>query len=148
MVCRDLEIKDAYVGSTTNLSQRKKAHKSHCNNEAGSHYNVPVYVFIREHGGWDAWDIVQIEAYPCATKDELHARERYHIERIGASLNIIAPIRTFEERSALHNQRRRHNRREHKETVHRTPEQQSRDDKKLSVLLTSLAKAKADLERM
>lgn len=92
IACRDLEIKDCYVGSTTNLSQRKKSHKSECKLS-----HVRVYTFIREHGGWDNWEVVLVEAYPCANIDELLARERHHVERLGATLNSRVPSRTLKE---------------------------------------------------
>ena len=50
--CKDLSVKEVYVGSTTNLIQRRGCHKSCCTNQKGKAYNFPVYQFIRENGGW------------------------------------------------------------------------------------------------
>jgi len=97
IVSRDTSIKDCYVGSTTNLENRRRGHKCCCTNPDNKNYNFPVYVFIRENGGWDAWQIVQIEAFPCANKEELRTRERYHIEQLGAQLNFKLPTRTKKE---------------------------------------------------
>lgn len=94
IVCRDLTIKDLYVGSTTNLTKRKLQHSSDCDNPNRIAYTYEVYAFIRANGGWKNWDIVMIEAFPCNNKDELHMRERYQIEKFGASLNMRLPIRT------------------------------------------------------
>jgi hypothetical protein len=41
-------------------------------------------------------DIILIENYPCNNKEELHARERYHIEN-NDCINIRFPIKTKEE---------------------------------------------------
>ena len=43
LCCKDTEITDEYVGSTTNFSRRKAEHKSHCHNENGSAYHFKVY---------------------------------------------------------------------------------------------------------
>jgi len=32
IVCKDVNIKDCYVGSTTNFNRRKQEHKYNCNN--------------------------------------------------------------------------------------------------------------------
>ena len=72
-VCQDTNILYSYVGHTTNFSKRKGSHKSHCNNPKDKSCNTPLYVFIREHKGWDNWDMVQIHSQIC--KDKLEARQ-------------------------------------------------------------------------
>ena len=47
LCCKNPEIKEEYVGSTTNFTRRKTEHKGTCNNENGKKFNIPVYVFIR-----------------------------------------------------------------------------------------------------
>ena len=100
--CKDVTVKECYIGSTTNLYKRTSQHKSICNskNERCAGYNFNVYVFIRENGGWSNWDLVIIEDFPCNTKHELHARERFHIENIHDTLNQHVPTRTRKEYSA------------------------------------------------
>ena len=102
IVCRDLEVKDCYVGSTTNLTKRKANHRGACINISNKDHNMPVYQFIRKHGGWVNWDVVLIEAYPCTNKDDLHKRERFYIERLQASLNTRIPAQTPEELMAYY----------------------------------------------
>ena len=100
--CKDLSITDCYVGSTTNLSRRKPAHKTVCNNERNKDYNMNVYQFIRSHGGWENWDIIVVEGFPCESKNELHTRERFHMELLNSTLNSNIPCRTqkwFEDNS-------------------------------------------------
>ena len=63
--CNDITITDCYVGHTTNFSQRKSQHKSSCNNENSEQYNSFVYKFIRENGGWDNWNMIEIERLSC-----------------------------------------------------------------------------------
>ena len=89
IVCKDLDMKECYVGSTTDFRKRKSHHKSACNKE-----NYNLYKFIRGNGGWDNWDMVLIEKYPCDDRLELLKRERYWIEELSASLNKLRPILT------------------------------------------------------
>jgi len=99
LCCKDVQIKKIYIGSTCNFSRRKCAHKSDCNNEKKvKFYNLKVYKFIRDNGGFDNWTMVQIEAYPeCTNKKELGQYERYHIEQLKPALNCQIPNRTQKE---------------------------------------------------
>lgn len=98
LVSNDLNITDIYVGSTTNFNRRKRQHKYTTHTEGSTNHNLPVYEFIRNNGGWDAWDMILIENYPCKDKHELHARERHYIELLGSTLNKVIPTRTRKER--------------------------------------------------
>ena len=97
--CKDVNVNEIYVGSSTNFAKRKNAHKSLCNNINGIKYNINVYQFIREHGGWENWDIDEIEKYSANDRIDLQTRERYFIETLGASLNICIPTRTTREKA-------------------------------------------------
>jgi predicted GIY-YIG superfamily endonuclease len=48
IVCNDLNIKDLYVGHTTDFTKRKCCHKTRCGNINGKHYNYKVYDYIRK----------------------------------------------------------------------------------------------------
>merc|ERR1712074_213099 len=87
IVCKDPKITDCYVGSTTSHLKRKSKHKYDCNNEKSENYNFPVYRFIRDNGGWENWEFVLLEDYPCKTKKQLNIRERFWFEKLGAKLN-------------------------------------------------------------
>ena len=82
LVCNDVNIKDCYVGHTTDYARRKQIHKSSCNNENGKKYNLNVYSFIRDTGGWNNWDMVIIEKCNCSTSLEAKQKERYFIEQL------------------------------------------------------------------
>jgi hypothetical protein len=94
IVCDDLNIKDVYVGHTTNFSKRKIGHKSCCNNINGKKYHLNVYQCIRDHGGWINWSMIEIEKYKCNDKYEAEKKERYYIEEMKATLNQNIPTRT------------------------------------------------------
>ena len=97
LVCKDLSVKEIYVGSSTNFRQRKAQHKCSCTKEGNRDYYCKVYEYIRNNGGWDNWDMVLLEKYPCNDKYELTKRERYWTEELKASLNSNVPSRTQEE---------------------------------------------------
>lgn len=97
IVCRDVSIKECYVGQTTNVIKRKYYHKSICNNINSKNYNIYIYQFIRENGNWDNWDIIEIEKYEAVDKLDAGKRERYWIETLQATLNKVIPTRTHKE---------------------------------------------------
>lgn len=68
-----------YVGSTTHFTNRKSSHKGNCKNVDGKKYNYPIYIFIRDNGGWDAFRMILIEYYKCNDRPELEAREQHWI---------------------------------------------------------------------
>jgi hypothetical protein len=102
LCCKDTEITDEYVGSTTNFNRRKAEHKSHCHNENGSAYHFKVYECIRDNGGWGNWDMVEIEKYCASDKNDLHKRERFWVETLKSSLNKQIPSRTLQEYRSEH----------------------------------------------
>ena len=93
--CNDLKVKDIYVGSTTEFTKRKNAHKSKCNKEIQKYL---LYNCIRNNGGWENWSMILIEKYPCNDNIELRARERYYFETLNANLNSQIPIITKQEK--------------------------------------------------
>jgi len=117
LCCRDPDIKDIYIGSTTNFRTRKHDHKKICENKTGTYKNAHFYVyqFIREHGGWNNWDMVEVEKYECNDRKELHCRERYHIEQLGAGLNKNIPTRTHKEYMEENKERLNKQRKEYRE---------------------------------
>jgi hypothetical protein len=103
IVCDDLEIKDCYVGHTTNFIKRKCQHKKTCESDASNRHNLKVYKTIRDNGGWENWSMIEIEKYPCNDKHEAEKRERYWIETLKSSLNCYIPTRTQSERYQVNN---------------------------------------------
>jgi hypothetical protein len=92
------ELKEfCYVGRTTNFNQRKRQHKSGCNNENDKHYNLPVYCYIRGNGNWDAWIMEALEEVEYETLDEALIRERYWCDNEGGKLNLRIPSREQKE---------------------------------------------------
>jgi len=99
LVSNDTDIKNVYIGSTTNFRLRKYQHKNACNNENAVGYNTPIYNFIRDNGGFENWSMILIDYTPCNTKLELLKIEREYIEKIDSELllNKDIPSRTNKE---------------------------------------------------
>lgn len=95
--CKDANITEFYIGHTTNFISRRDTHKSSCNNEKSKKYNMKLYIYIRNNGGWDNWDMIEIEKYQCNDINEAKNRERYYIELLKSSLNYKIPNRTAKE---------------------------------------------------
>jgi predicted GIY-YIG superfamily endonuclease len=93
IVCNDVNIKDLYVGHTTNFVKRKYEHKSNSNNVNSKDYNIYVYQFIRNNGGWNNFSMIEVEKYVCNDRLEAKKRERYWIETLNATLNKVIPSR-------------------------------------------------------
>ena len=86
-MCKDVNISDCYVGSTTDLVKRRYQHKNACNNSNNKYHNCYVYQFIRQNGNFDNWIVLQIEPYECKDKYQLLLRGQYWIEQLNATLN-------------------------------------------------------------
>jgi hypothetical protein len=95
--CKNKNITDIYIGHTTCYYQRYRLHKSSCNNQTSKGYNCKIYKIIRENGGWENWDMIIIEKYPCSNITEAKERERYWIEKESSTLNVSIPNRSKKE---------------------------------------------------
>ena len=97
IVYDDLNISHSYVGHTTNFRKRRNYHKYNCNNENSKNYNLKIYQFIRCNGGWDNFNMIEIEKYTCNDSNASCKRERYWIETLKSTLNSNIPSRTTKE---------------------------------------------------
>lgn len=97
LCCKDLNIIELYVGHTTDMKKRKNHHKTACNNEKDKQHNYDVYKFIRANGGWDNWDMIEIERFEAINGNDARKKERYYIETLKATLNMYIPTQTIKE---------------------------------------------------
>ena len=86
-----------YIGSTRDLKQRKREHKSSCNNPNYHSYNSKFYTTIRDNGGWDCCEFTPVEEYECEKIEQAHIREEYWRREYKALLNTYKAFRTDEE---------------------------------------------------
>jgi hypothetical protein len=89
--CKDEKINDVYVGNTTNFTKRKYQHKICSKNTNDQYYKLKIYKIIRENGGWDNWDMVEIAKYNCKDSAEARIREQEHYEKLKSTLNTVPP---------------------------------------------------------
>ena len=92
LCCKDPIITDIYIGHTTHFIKRKRVHKSDCNNIKGIRYNVYVYRFIRNNGGIDNWDMVEINKLKCIDIRDAERVEREYFDLLKPTLNKNKPI--------------------------------------------------------
>lgn len=97
LCCNDPTVTDVYVGHTTEFTKRKYSHKIRCNNPSDAKYHLNVYQFIRDHGGWENWSMIEIERLSCIDMNDATKHERKHFELLGATLNCNVPSRSYKE---------------------------------------------------
>ncbi len=102
--CKDIDISDIYVGHTTNFYKRMHNHKTVCSNRKDKRYNLYLYKFIRQNGGWSNWEMILIEKFPCSDEKEAASRERYWFEYLRPTLNKNRPTITRDESLEYHQQ--------------------------------------------
>ena len=92
ITCKDPEIKDVYVGHTTNFVQRKHAHKNGCINPKSSNYDCKLYNTIRDKGGWTNWRMEILNFFNCFDHYEARQKEQEYFISLNANLNSIEPM--------------------------------------------------------
>jgi hypothetical protein len=95
--CLDTNVTYVYFGSTTNFRSRKWAHKSACNNENNKQHNINLYKTIRDNGGFDNFEMVLVEVYPCESKKHLLIREQFHIDQQIDKMNSVRAYSSVED---------------------------------------------------
>jgi len=78
-----------YVGHTTNWDKRKCKHKNAC--------NLKLCQMIRENGGWEMFQLIEVEKYPCNDKREAERRENEIMKELKATMNMKKSFLTAEE---------------------------------------------------
>ena len=98
IVCKDINITKSYGGHTTHIIKRRQHHKCDCNNINSKKYNIYLYQFIRENGGWDNWEMLWCYDFPCKNKREAELEERIFIEKEKCELNSARPYVSEDEK--------------------------------------------------
>jgi hypothetical protein len=127
LCCKDPNIKEIYIGSTVNFRNRKSKHKDSCTNLNHEEYNYKKSRFIREHGGWENWEMILVEYYNATDRLDLRKRERYWFDELSAKLNSVKPYTSEEERKNNEIEYRENHKEEHRQYVKKHYED-NRDD--------------------
>ncbi len=93
IVCKDIKIEEVYVGSTNNLEHRIEVHKFRCNDKCNNNYNLKVYKFIRDNGGFDNFKFIVLEHYR-GEEEDLRQLEQNFIDTFPKEL-ILNSKRAF-----------------------------------------------------
>jgi len=81
-----------YVGSTTNFTRRKYEHKK---NSISHHYKL--YKTIRENGGWDCFNMLQVKVFPCNNKREANLEENNIMKELNSNMHSNIAFRNHKE---------------------------------------------------
>ena len=92
IISKDENIKDCYIGHTTNFSVRKSLHKFYSIRK-----DCKLYQFIKENDGFDNFEMKIIEEFPCENRHQALERERQLIDLNQPSLNYNLPLQTYKE---------------------------------------------------
>lgn len=82
--CRDINIKELYIGHTTNFVNRKYQHHRCSNDEK---CKSKLYTYIRANGGWDNWKILILEDVECKNFEDARKVEQSYIDKYNSGLN-------------------------------------------------------------
>ena len=92
IMCKNSDMCDKiFVGRTTDFIRRKAAHKA-----SSKTSDLLLYKTIRENDGWNNWEMIIVEEYPCANSNEAAEREIFYINTLQAELNTNA-VATYKE---------------------------------------------------
>ena len=71
----DYNDENIYIGSTCNFIRRRCMHKSDCCNPDSKSYNLKLYQYIRENGGWKNFEVLILEE--CAIEKLIELEQSY-----------------------------------------------------------------------
>jgi hypothetical protein len=103
-VCKNPDILFSYVGHTICFRHRKSGHKTDCNNPNRKSHNLPLYKYMREHGGFENWDMIVIHTQICKNKRDAERIETELMEQQQFKLNTNKAFRTEEQRKEYYSQ--------------------------------------------
>lgn len=128
---KNAELKCCYVGHTTNFDNRKRAHIRNTTKVDDKHYHLKHYETIRQTGGWDEWEMVEIERGQYNTKLEARIREQELIYEHGANLNSLKAYVSEEQRKKAKKQITEKYREENKELLKEQTKKYKEDHKEI-----------------
>ena len=80
--CKDTNITDTYIGSTSNFNQRQYDHRRNTYNPGSKSYHLKLYETIRMNGGIDNWEfkVVDCDTYTKTEAETVEERKRVELE--------------------------------------------------------------------
>jgi len=92
----DVELN--YVGSTSNMKQRRRNHKSDCFNANSPRYNLKLYKTIRDHGGFCEFKFLELGYAKQITLNQARIIEEEYRINLMSNLNTNRCMLTREVR--------------------------------------------------
>lgn len=126
---KNKDLKYCYIGHTNNFVFRKRQHYLPCIDLNHSKSHLLLYETIRQHGGWDEWEMVELEKFNGKTKLEARIREQELIHEHGANLNMLKAYISEEERKLVKKQITQKYREENKELLKEQTKKYKEDHK-------------------
>ena len=87
-----------YVGHTTDFTKRKSSHKANLKNTNNKAYNFKVYQMIRDHGGWEMFNMTEIKALSCSCRREAEAEVYRVMREMKATVNMNRAYKSEEDK--------------------------------------------------
>ena len=84
ITCKDPLVPDNYIGQTEFFDNRKYQHARDSKTS-----DLKLYIKIREHGGWDNWNMTILDDYHCKNEHEARQIEQKYIDNFNSNLNSI-----------------------------------------------------------
>lgn len=97
---KNAALEYCYIGHTNNFAFRKQQHRAPCIDTSHSKAHIKLYETIRNNGGWDEWEMIELEKFNDKTKLEARIREQELIIEHNANLNMLSAYITEDERQA------------------------------------------------
>ncbi len=121
-----------YIGQTTDFENRKRQHIKNTSAQTDKkHYHLKHYQVIRENGGWDEWEMIELEKLNGKTKLEARIREQELIKEHNANLNSVSAFITEEQRKATKQACTQKYREENKELIREQEKKYKEDHKEI-----------------
>ena len=76
-----------YIGSSSNMKERIRTHKSRCNITTTPQYNNKTYKMMRANGGWDNFKFINLGNIKNVTKTEARHTEQAFINLFKPNMN-------------------------------------------------------------
>ena len=91
----DTSVTETYIGSCWDMKDRLRIHTIRCYNKKQKKYNLPVYKYIRENGGFHTFNMSVIDSGECEDRTELKCGEQFYIDMAGGIDNLLNCIDAF-----------------------------------------------------
>lgn len=88
------ECEKKYIGITKDFKKRVAQHKTDFHNERSPRYNMPIYKYIRNNGGWCYFNINILEEIHCLKEEKAFYERKWYDLNNNKCLNSNVPNRT------------------------------------------------------